>query len=32
MGEAQVTGLLNGGSLFFTFITSLIVSAAVGFG
>lgn len=32
MGEAQVTGLLNGGSLFFTFIISSIISASVGFG
>jgi hypothetical protein len=32
MGEAQVTGILNGGSLFFTFLTTLIISSAVGFG
>jgi hypothetical protein len=32
MGEAQVTGILNGGSLFFTFITTLIISSAIGFG
>ena len=32
MGEAQITGILNGASLFFTFLTTLIISAAVGFG
>lgn len=32
MGEAQVTGILNGASLFFTFITTLIISSAIGFG
>lgn len=32
MGEAQVTGILNGGSLFFTFLTTLIISSAIGFG
>ena len=32
MGEAQVTGILNGASLFFTFLTTLIISSAIGFG
>jgi hypothetical protein len=31
MGEAQVIGLLNGGSLLWAFISSLFVSSVVGF-
>lgn len=32
MGEAQVTGLLNGGALLWAFISSSFVAAVIGFG
>lgn len=32
MGEAQVTGLLNGGSLLWAFVSSAFVSSVFGFG
>jgi FLVCR family feline leukemia virus subgroup C receptor-related protein len=32
IGEAQITGLLNGGSLIWAFIADSILTAAVGFG
>ena len=32
MGEAQVIGILNGTALFFTFITTLVISQVVGYG
>jgi hypothetical protein len=32
IGEAQITGMLNGGSLIFAFIADSILTAAIGFG
>jgi predicted neutral ceramidase superfamily lipid hydrolase len=32
IGEAQITGLLNGGSLVWAFISDSILTAAIGFG
>ena len=32
MGEAQVTGLLNGGALLWAFISSAFVSSVIGYG
>lgn len=32
MGEAQVTGLLNGGAMLWAFLSSSLITAVVGFG